>query len=318
MKRIIVCGALMLPMVAALAGDFTQAKFTRVINDVRATEPGGEPRKATLGDIIRPQWTVSTGDNARTELTFEDLSLVRLGGNTVFNFKPNEREVDLRNGTILLQVPKKSGGATIQTAAVTAAITGTTVMAEFKPDPNGLSKWIVIEGELRVTLKSLNGESIVLKPGQMLTVPNDATKLPEPVSVDLERLVQTSKLINMAPFTPEEDQLIQNAIGQQVAEIKDGTLVLNPPPPNPALVSNNPAAQTAALTSAIQSRQNSQPPPTPPPAPPNIQAPPQQQPPSTPPPPPPTPLRTPPQPPPTPAPTPPPPVPTPTTGYTPY
>lgn len=315
MKRFIVCGALMLPLVAALAGDFTEAKVTRVINEVRATQPGGEPRKATMGDIIRPQWTVSTGDNSRTELTFQDLSLVRLGANTVFDFKPSEREVDLRNGTILLQVPKKSGGATIQTAAVTAAITGTTVMAEFKPDPNGLSKWIVIEGELRVSLKSLNGESIVLKAGQMLTVPNDATKLPEPVSVNLERLVQTSKLITMAPFTPEEDQLIQNAVGQQVAEMKNGTLVLNPPPVNPALVSNNPASQTAALASAIQSRQNSQPPPTPPPAPPKIQAPPQQPQatPSLPPQPAPTPLRPPPTPPPT-----PPPVPTPTPGYTPY
>jgi len=45
---------------------------------------------------------------------------------------------------MLLRVPKNAGGAKINTAAVTAAITGTTVMLEFHK--NSYVKFIVLEG----------------------------------------------------------------------------------------------------------------------------------------------------------------------------
>lgn len=295
---------LALGLPAAVGADLTEAKVTRVINEVSKAEPNGTARPAQLGDVIRPLWMVSTGDQSRSELTFNDLTLVRLGANTVFEFKPNEREVDLRNGTILLQVPKKAGGAAIQTAAVTAAITGTTVLGESRPGARGLSKWIVIEGSMRITLKALAGESLVLKAGQMLTVPNDARRLPQPVDVDLGRLLKTSKLINDGPFSPDEEELIAASVEQQRQAKGNGTLLeVNFGIRNEI---NNPAVQTANAANAIQNRRDSQPP-TPPPAPAPVAQPTPL----------PVPVPTPPPPPPTPAPTPPPPpVPTPTgTAY---
>jgi len=70
----------------------------------------------------------------------------------------------LEKGSMLLQVPKGLGGAKIHTAAVTAAITGTTRMMEYSPVK--YLKVLVLEGSLRL---SRNGshDSLVLHPGKM-------------------------------------------------------------------------------------------------------------------------------------------------------
>src|SRR6185437_14089627 len=90
-----------------------------------------EARPATTNDTVRGNTAVRTGVDSRAELTFGDLTIARLGANTIFSFNESSRTVDLGNGAILLRVPKNSGGAKIQTAAVTAAITGTTVIVEY-------------------------------------------------------------------------------------------------------------------------------------------------------------------------------------------
>ena len=71
---------------------------------------------------------VRTGIESRAELTFTDQTLARLGANTIFSFDKGTRNLELGGGVMLLRVPKDAGGAQINTAAVTAAITGTTVM----------------------------------------------------------------------------------------------------------------------------------------------------------------------------------------------
>ena len=59
---------------------------------------------------------------------------------------------------MLLRVPKNAGGAQIKTAAVTAAITGTTIMLEYHPD--AYIKFIVLEGTGRIFRKDHVGESV--------------------------------------------------------------------------------------------------------------------------------------------------------------
>ncbi len=69
---------------------------------------------------------------------------------------------------MLLRVPKNAGGAQINTAAVTAAITGTTVMLEYHPD--AYIKFIILEGTGRIFRNDRVGESVLLHAGQMLIV----------------------------------------------------------------------------------------------------------------------------------------------------
>jgi hypothetical protein len=115
------------------AAPLKEASVTRIINDVRVMESAGLQRPAALSETVRDRQAVVTGVQSRAELLFADKTLTRLGASTVFTFKEGTRNMDLQRGTMLLQVPKGAGGAQIKTAAVTAAITGTTLMVEYSP-----------------------------------------------------------------------------------------------------------------------------------------------------------------------------------------
>jgi quercetin dioxygenase-like cupin family protein len=230
-----------------------EARVTQVVKDVKILSRG-EPRPATLSDTVRGDTAVRTGAESRAELTFGDLTIARLGANTIFSFNEGSRTVDLGNGAILLRVPKGSGGAKIQTAAVTAAITGTTVIAEYHP--KSLAKYLVLEGTMRIYLKGVLGESILLNPGQMLIVNPNAKRLPDPVDFDLERLWKTS-LFNYGfrplPSVPllaavQQDQLQKKAAGELIDTnlviFGRGTLVTLTDPQSSDVVDRKTAAVT--------------------------------------------------------------------------
>ena len=83
-----------------------------------------------VNDRVADDTGVRTGGESRSELTFADLTITRLGANTIFSFNKAGRNVQVDNGSILLRVPKDSGGGRIRTSAVTVAVTGTTVIME--------------------------------------------------------------------------------------------------------------------------------------------------------------------------------------------
>src|SRR3954454_441308 len=200
-----------------------EARVSQVIKDVQLLQSNGAPRPATTTDVVRQGNAVRTGADSRAELTFTDLTIARMGANTIFSFDEGTRTVDLQNGAILLRVPKDSGGAKVKTAAITAAITGTTVMVEFHK--GAYSKFITLEGTMRVYLKGRIGQSVLVGPGQMLIVNPNATQLPDPVDVDLDRLKITSALL-LPPFGPlGSEPLMNNAALAQLDKKTAGTLL---------------------------------------------------------------------------------------------
>ena len=134
-------------------------------------------RKAVLRDVIKGDLAVGTGSQSRAELLFQDNTLTRLGADTLFSFTAGTRDISLGQGTMLLQVPKNLGGARIRTAAVTAAITGTTIMIENKPGSH--VKVLVLEGSLRLSNNARFGESVVLTAGQMIIMGAKQTRMPQ-------------------------------------------------------------------------------------------------------------------------------------------
>ena len=88
-----------------------------------------------VSDEVRNGTAVRTVIESRAELTFTDQTLARLGANTIFSFDKGTHRRDSAAARSL-RVPKDAGGAQINTAAVTAAITGTTVMLEYHPTPS--------------------------------------------------------------------------------------------------------------------------------------------------------------------------------------
>ena len=253
----------------AVAAGLNQATLTKVVNDVDVIPAGGRPQTASLGEVIRGRTGVRTGENSRAQLTFPDATLARLGENTLFSFERGTRMLDLENGAILLQVPKDAGGATIRSAPITAAITGTTLMMEYSPGNPGTVKVIVLEGTVRVSLKGRLGESVLVGAGEMIGVASNARSLPEPVTVDVKRIMKTSRLVKAGEL--EAYGLIVETIDEQQRQLQSGKLH-EAGPLLPGAQPNNPALQSADVMNSINNRFNAtrqQPPvsaPAPPPA----------------------------------------------------
>src|SRR5947208_9350402 len=208
----------------SVAGPLTSAEVTKIINRVSVINPAKGPHPAMLRDLIKDDIALQTGAKSRSELLFQDNTLTRIGAETFFSFKTGTRDLTLEKGSMLLQVPKGLGGATIHTAAVTAAITGTTIMMEYSPGQ--YLKVLVLEGSLRLSRNGSFGDSLVLHPGKMVIMRPDAKKIPDPIDIDLAEIVRTSTLVNfpgskVLPSMP----LIQAAITDQAKAVAKGTLV---------------------------------------------------------------------------------------------
>ena len=108
--------------VAAL--DFSQARVTQVVQDVKVVPSGAAARAATVNETVHKGSAVQTGTQSRSELTFQDQSMTRLGEKTIFSVGGGARSIELGSGQFLLYVPKNSGGAKVKMGSVTAAITG--------------------------------------------------------------------------------------------------------------------------------------------------------------------------------------------------
>src|ERR1700719_1375346 len=180
---------------SSFAAPLTEAHVTKIVKDVKVVQPTVGDRVAKLNDAIHGDLAVTTGIKSRSELLFQDNTLTRLGPESYFSFKTGTRDLTLQKGTLLLQVPKGHGGAKIHTAAVTAAITGTTIMMEYVPGKD--IKVLVLEGTLRLSMNGRFGDSLLLTPGRMIIMSPNAKRIPDPVTVDLRKVVQTSTLVNM-------------------------------------------------------------------------------------------------------------------------
>ncbi|HSH38882.1 MAG TPA: FecR family protein, partial [Chthoniobacterales bacterium] len=214
-------------LATGFAGNLKEARINKIINEVTVVDDSASMRPAQLNDVIAGDVGVRTGIKSRSELVFQDETLTRVGPESYFSFKAGTRDMALKEGTMLLQVPKGLGGAKIRTAAVTAAITGTTIMLEHRPGKH--IKVLVLEGSMRLSVNGTFGDSLLLLPGKMVIMKPDARRIPDPVTVDIAQVVKTSSLVKMQKTeggaAPEallpSMPLIQNEIDQQ-AKAKDG------------------------------------------------------------------------------------------------
>jgi len=106
------------------ADELKEAKVTQVIQDVRVLPSNASARPAAVNDDVRQGTAVQTGVQSRSELTFKDKTMTRLGEKTIFSVGEGPRNIDLGSGQFLMYVPKKAGGVKVKTGVVTAAITG--------------------------------------------------------------------------------------------------------------------------------------------------------------------------------------------------
>lgn len=206
---------LLFPPAGALAAP-AEGRVTQIVRDVKVLPEEAAARAAALNDKVGEGEAVRTGDASRSELTFPDLTISRLGANTIYSFNKAGRDVQLTNGSVLLRVPKSSGGGNIRTDPVTVAVTGTTLI--FEHARSGRSKLIVLEGGARLSLRKVRGQSRDLRGGQMLEVPAGATTLGMPIDIDLDEVMKTHPLVTNFRPLPSRDLIAQAARDQTKGE----------------------------------------------------------------------------------------------------
>src|SRR5205809_5061416 len=165
------------------AAELEEAQVTQVVQDVKVLPSGGSARPASVNETVRKGNAVQTGAQSRSELTFKDQTITRLGEKTIFNVGKEGRTIDMGNGQFLLYVPKNKGGAKVKMGPVTAAITGTTVLGNVYP--SGIIEFTVLEGSACISLDRM-GQTLLVMPGQMVVYDPIYMRLEDPVEVDLQ------------------------------------------------------------------------------------------------------------------------------------
>ncbi len=196
------------------ADQLQQARVSQVIQDVRVLETHGAPRPAAVNDkVIQGQGMgVRTGVESRAELTFTDLTITRLGANTVFSFKQGARELDLTSGAVLLQIPPKAPAVKVSTSAVTAAITGGTALFATGPP----TKFMVLEGIGTFYPTGHPERAATINGGEMMTMTANG-RITKPEKFDVKLVLKTSRLIK--DFPPLENMpLVMAVVDLQLAE----------------------------------------------------------------------------------------------------
>ena len=194
------------------ADQLQQARVSQVIQDVRVLETHGGPRPAAVNDKVTQGMGVRTGVESRAELTFTDLTLTRLGANTVFSFKQGAREIELTSGAVLLQIPPKAPAVKVSTSAVTAAITGGTALFSKGPP----TKFMVLEGIGTFYPTGHPERAATINGGEMMTMTADG-RMTKPEKFDVKLVLKTSRLIK--DFPPLENMpLVMAVVDLQLAE----------------------------------------------------------------------------------------------------
>lgn len=192
------------------AASTNEARVTRVKNQVQLAD-SKNARRASVNDIVHEETVVRTGNGSRAELSFSDETVVRLAAHTAFDFNRGTRGLNLKDGAALVQAPKEANGATIHAGSVVAAVAGTTFMIEYHP---GFYKFLVLEGTVRSYRPRHLGDSVLVRAGQMV-FGNPEAALSDPVDVDIDRFMKTSRLITDFPPLRSEKSIIAESRKQR-------------------------------------------------------------------------------------------------------
>ncbi len=102
----------------------SKAKVTGVHRKVSLLRPRTPAVPARLGDNVVAPASVDTGEKSRSELTFPDTTLLRLGANTRFSFVRRKQGLQLTRGTALIKTSPGSKATGVVSGSITAAVGG--------------------------------------------------------------------------------------------------------------------------------------------------------------------------------------------------
>jgi hypothetical protein len=163
--------------------------------------------KQAIGSVIRQKGGIQTGSSSRVELELPYFAVARIGSNADFKFSADAKRMTLKRGTMLLAMPQKTEGVSVESGSIVAAMTkGAFEMSNV----GGAVKVISLDGKVSVANPS---DKRSLRDGQMVDVPAGAKQMPPITAIKLTTLLKTSVLFNMGPL-PNGRAIRQNATRQ--------------------------------------------------------------------------------------------------------
>ena len=187
------------------------ARVTYMTNEVQAHGLNGAPSHVAVGNILSGGVTIENGANARSELTFVNRAVVRLGARTSLHLKDGGGAMELRDGAILFQIPRGSN-AEVTAGPIGLTSKGATGLLERNRDL--YIKLLLLEGDARVMLPGRVGESVVIEPGQIMIMNPKSTALPGAAYFNIARAVKTCRLLNDFPPLRGENLIAEEAAKQ--------------------------------------------------------------------------------------------------------
>ena len=104
MKRLVLILLLFAAHLSVLrAESFEQAEVKKAINVVSLLP---QDVRAVPGDIVEGDTALQTGGYSRAELQFPDLTIIRVGSNSLFRFLAGTREATLESGIFFFPLRK--------------------------------------------------------------------------------------------------------------------------------------------------------------------------------------------------------------------
>ncbi|HEY2380352.1 MAG TPA: FecR domain-containing protein, partial [Terriglobia bacterium] len=261
-KPVTVCGVLFIlvaPTRLANAAALQEARVSQVIQDVRLLEAHAAPHAAAVNDKVTHGSAVRTGVESRAELTFNDLTITRLGANTIFSFTAGARQAELTQGAILLQVPPNAPPVRANTTAVTVAVMGGTALLSTGPP----AKFMVLEGTGTIYPLGHPEKAVTVRGGEMVIAEGGHVSKPE--KFDVKLVLATSPLVADFPSLANLP-LILAVADQQAAQQQ--VVVSNRPPYQSMLDTIDVTDQSATSNPAVVDVRVETPTPSPPPPPP--------------------------------------------------
>jgi len=213
------------------------ATVTESVNDVtRGSSQATGTEAAPIGSKLADGQYLKTGVKSRAELQLADLTVTRLGADTIFDYSPGKNEIDLQAGTVLFSKPKDVSQLTIKTAAVTAAILGTTGFIQVH---GKVFIFGIIEGHARVMI---NGVAYQVGPGDILRASGGA--LPQVFAYNIPHFLETSPLmVDFSGKLPNQPY-IDREVARYDNQVARGFIT---PPTNPAFTEVQGAVPTVPL-----------------------------------------------------------------------
>jgi hypothetical protein len=207
-----------------------ESKITFTGGDVKILKGESASNQGNVNDILRADEQIVTGKDSRAELVLIDGTLIRMSSGTMLGIDSNTGNLKLGRGALLIQTPQGADSKIITTERVSFEAKNNAALVEY--NPGSYAKFITLTGTARASINNRFGEWIPVDTGKMLILPPGSTRLPEPVDVDLNRLVQTSALIRMPGdnrtgenISPLNESSINNAVADQQKSIASGDLV---------------------------------------------------------------------------------------------